>query len=165
MDVIVGGEVDAYCTACKAMRLHNVIAMVATRPARVACRSCQGQHAYRARLPGEKAPRKSSSKPGAASTAAQVPTETFYARIAAGERDAVGYSPNDRYVVDAVIRHPTFGPGIVIALPKPQKVEVQFESGTKLLLHDRAATPMLNLQRPVPRPVVLPPIQDIPTEE
>ena len=161
MDVKVGGEVDSYCTTCRTMRLHNVVAMVGTRPVRVLCRSCQGQHSYRARMPGVAAPR--STKPRVAKTArtvVELPSETFYSRISARECEAQRYSPSDRYPIDAVIRHPTFGCGIVVALPHPQKVEVQFESGVKLLLHDRHAAVIPTLQRPTP-----PIVRNLPPEE
>ena len=43
----VGGDVDAFCTRCKMELGHTVLAMVGTRPVRVRCNTCQGEHAYR----------------------------------------------------------------------------------------------------------------------
>ena len=54
-----GGEVDAWCTKCKLVLNHRVIAMVAGTPVRVECSTCNGSHHnFRARAPGEKAPPK-----------------------------------------------------------------------------------------------------------
>jgi hypothetical protein len=60
------------------------------------------------------------------------------AKIVAGERDARGYSPRERYAVDEFVRHPSFGCGLVVSLPSAQKMEVAFREGKKLLVHDRS---------------------------
>ena len=71
------------------------------------------------------------------------------ARLAGGERDAIQYSPRDTYAIDQFVRHPTFGVGLVVALPAAQKVEVAFHAGRKLLVHQRGDAPAApTLQRP-----------------
>src|SRR5437588_9021934 len=59
----VGGDVDAFCTRCKMELGHTILAMVGSRPARVRCNTCQGEHNYRSE---PDAPRKGSWAPKAA---------------------------------------------------------------------------------------------------
>ena len=35
-----GGEVDCFCTRCKMVLAHTILAMVGDRPARVKCNTC-----------------------------------------------------------------------------------------------------------------------------
>lgn len=160
--VRVGGETSAYCTSCRDMRLHVVVAMVGTKPARVECRSCHKQHNYKAAPPG--APRKKAEggttaprKPRATKSEsksrslAEHPLDALLAVRSAAE--ARTYTPFDRYVVGDLVSHPTFGLGAVAALPAPGKVEIVFRDASKLLMHERppagsAATPKL---QPPPR--------------
>src|SRR5215218_6390706 len=43
-----GSEVDAWCTSCKADKMHRIIAVVNGNPKKVECLSCKGHHLYRA---------------------------------------------------------------------------------------------------------------------
>src|SRR6187455_808460 len=51
-----GGEVDSWCTKCKLVLNHRIIAMVGGTPVRVECSTCSSHHNYRPRGPGERAP-------------------------------------------------------------------------------------------------------------
>src|SRR4051794_12397599 len=51
-----GGEVDGWCTKCKLVLNHRVIAMVSGTPVRVECSTCMSHHNYRAKAPGDKTP-------------------------------------------------------------------------------------------------------------
>lgn len=149
-----GDETPAYCTACRDMRVHVVIAMEGVAPARVECRSCQKQHKYRAAMPGSKAaktrtatkrddgaprtskPRRDSSAAAGAATVATVnPLDALL-----GDRSTSGarsYSPGDSYVVGELLSHPNFGLGAVTATPSPGKISVLFRDHARLLLHQR----------------------------
>lgn len=59
-----GGEVDSWCTKCRMVLNHRIIAMVGPKPVRVECSTCGSHHNYRARAPGEKA----AAAPGGART-------------------------------------------------------------------------------------------------
>jgi len=150
-----GDETSAYCTACRDMRLHVVIAMEGAVPARVECRSCQRQHKFRAAAPGSKAKAASTAKSegGAslvgkkrrsASDAAAAPAVATVNPLDAllGDRSTSGarsYSPGDSYVVGELLSHPNFGLGAVTATPSPGKISVLFRDTTRLLLHQRTA--------------------------
>jgi hypothetical protein len=143
-DLKVGGELDAWCTACKLMKWHTIVAIVDGKPAKVECQGCHKQHQYRANPPGEKdtsatakAPRARKSR---AAAAPDVPPPPDYETLLAGRGgDARAYSPNDRYAVGDVLRHPSFGVGVVAATPAAQRIEVAFPSERKFLVHDRGA--------------------------
>ncbi|SRR5258706_1813318 len=147
--VKVGGEIESWCTTCRTMKWHVVVAVVDGKPAKVECAGCHKHHVFRAAAPGTPKPRAPRGAKAASESAA---VDDLAERLAAGERDARAYSPMDAYAVGDFVRHPTFGVGLVIALPAAQKVELAFRGGRKLLVHRRgeaAAAPAL--VRPPPR--------------
>jgi hypothetical protein len=57
-----GGETSAYCTSCKDMRHHVVVAMKGDVPAKVECLSCHKQHKFKAGPPAARWPSQRESK-------------------------------------------------------------------------------------------------------
>src|SRR6185295_16918693 len=49
-----GGEGDSWCTKCRLVLNHRIIAMVGAKPVRVECSTCGSHHNYRGHAPGEK---------------------------------------------------------------------------------------------------------------
>jgi hypothetical protein len=147
----VGGEIEAWCTSCKTEKWHVVVAMVGGKPAKVECHGCHKQHVYREHAPGtktEKAPRAPRARAAAAEPAA--PLEDVTAELKAGAASARPFNVRERFAVGDFLRHPTFGVGKVTALPAPQKMEVAFLDGRKLLMHDRGeGAGKESLQKPV----------------
>jgi len=144
------------------MREHVIVAMVGKDPVKVECTSCDGQHRYRAAPPGTKreakprTERTSSRASGTtrrrdSSSASSAPEASVDFEAKLNARPAQPYHPDRTYVLDDVLDHPSFGRGLVVALPGPQKIEVQFAGERKLLLHDKGATKDLMLKRPPPR--------------
>jgi hypothetical protein len=78
--------------------------------------------------------------------AAAPPPPDLGPRLAA--RAPVRYDPQHRFVRDDVVEHPSFGVGVVVALPGAQKISVHFPSGPKVLSHDRGAATAGTLERP-----------------
>ncbi len=105
--------------------------MVDARPAKVECLSRHKQHTLRTAR---------SRARGAAATPAKPPAVVvdLDEKLRGREKTAVAYDPKRACALDEVIRHPSFGLGIVVALPAPQRMEVAFRSGRKYLVHDRA---------------------------
>lgn len=148
-EVKVGGEVDAWCTSCREMKWHVVVAMADGKPAKVECLGCHKQHGYRPQPPGTPKPKAASSRTRAAAVPqAPPPPDDLEARLAAGEASARPYTPKGAWTVGEFVRHPTFGVGIVTGLPAAQKMDVAFRSGHKLLVHQRAESAQPALQRP-----------------
>jgi hypothetical protein len=135
---VVGKDVDSWCTKCKMILAHTIEAVVNGRITRVHCNTCGGQHAHRARPPGEggtasgtRAARSSRSRPA--------PAAVLYADLVRGrdEKSARPYSGTDRFAARELIKHPSFGLGVVTALKDVNKIEVLFPDGAKTLIHRR----------------------------
>lgn len=145
-----GGEVDSWCTKCKLVLNHRVIAMVGGVPVRVECSTCGSHHNFRARAPGEKAP--STSTRGAASSATAGPRATRASaatkaqqavldRERSWEKAVSGKGVNEfrNYRVDEMftegdlVRHKKFGDGVVTRVLDPKKVEILFKDEPRTL--------------------------------
>lgn len=160
----VGEETSAYCTSCRDMRLHVIVAMEDGVPAKAECRSCHRQHKFRAHPPGTKkeptprAPRAKSAAGGSAGSPAAPEVNPLEALLAGKSPSATrNYSPADRYAVGDILTHPNFGLGAVTSLPSPGKISVLFRDTTRLLLHERVppATGAARLQPPPRREEVV----------
>jgi hypothetical protein len=46
-DYRLGDDVDDYCVKCKRLTNHSILAIVAGEPAKVRCRSCYHEQAFR----------------------------------------------------------------------------------------------------------------------
>src|SRR3954471_19856907 len=105
----VGGDVDAWCTRCKMVLGHTILAMVGTRPARVRCHTCQGEHNYRGTAepssPARRAARAPREKPSVTSWEALLANKDL--------SRARRYSARERFAQDEVLNHPVFGIGLV----------------------------------------------------
>lgn len=145
----VGGDVDAYCTKCRMMLGHTIIAMVGEKIARVRCNTCQGQHTFRPNPPGTKTARTSAASPRAARPAREkVTTLPFEALFA--DRDtstARTYSPKERFADEEILDHPTFGLGLVKAA-RHDKIDVIFKMGEKTLVHSLGGAKAVAFEKP-----------------
>ena len=146
-----GGEADSWCTKCKLVLNHRIIAMVGGTPVRVECSTCGSHHNYRPRAPGDKAP--SAARGGAAgSTSASAAPRGARARVTKAQEAALdrertwekaiaGKAVNDfrSYRVDQtfsegdLIRHKKFGDGVVTRILDPRKVEILFKDEPRTL--------------------------------
>jgi hypothetical protein len=141
-----GGEIDSWCTKCKLVLNHRIIAMVGPKPVRVECSTCGSHHNYRPRAPGEKAeasPR-STRAGGAAPRAPRGPTRAEEARVAretqwekaiAGRAlsDFTPYRVSNTFAEGQLIRHTKFGEGVVVRVVDPRKVEIMFRDENRTL--------------------------------
>lgn len=133
----VGGEVDATCTRCRMELAHTILALVGTKVARVRCNTCGSDHVYR----GTQRPSRSAAARTRASTAEKTPKTVvgFDAQLAALDvSKAEDYRPDHIYAVDQVLRHPTFGLGIVRSV-RQDKMDVAFKAAERTLVQGRSA--------------------------
>jgi hypothetical protein len=124
----VGGDIDAFCTRCKMELGHTVLAMVGTKPVRVRCNTCQGEHNYRG--PSAKAPRKAAAR--------EKPTVTSWEALLA-QKDisrARKYSAREKFEAEEVLSHPVFGIGLVQEV-RGDKIQVAFKADVKTLVHGK----------------------------
>jgi len=140
--VLAAGDiVDARCTRCRTVTNHTIVAMVGTEPARVLCNTCGSEHKFHAprqeRAPREKAtstsaPKTSTGRGRAAKANADL-KEWQSLQESADLGNAKTYAMDALFKVDDIVQHPTFGLGFVKVLCKPDKMEILFEDGRKLL--------------------------------
>lgn len=126
----VGGDIDAFCSRCKMLLGHTILAMVGDRPARVRCNTCKGEHNYRS---GEPAPRaRASPEPR------EKPQVTSWEALLAGHdlSRARRYSTKESFAKDEVLQHPSFGIGLVQEV-RGEKITVAFKADVKVLVHGK----------------------------
>ena len=116
---------------------HTILAMVGQKVARVRCNTCGSDHVYRGTQSSSRA---AAGRPRAAA-AEKTPKSIvgFEAQLAALDvSKAQDYHPDQSYAVDQVLRHPTFGLGIVRAV-RQDKVDVAFKAAERTLVQGRSA--------------------------
>ena len=135
-----GDTVEARCTRCRTVLNHTIVAMVEERVVRIECNTCRGVHNYypekgaKVVAPGgstpKKAPlpRKARKDPGAADR-----EEWESLRPTMNEARAIAYDMNREYRVNSLVTHTLFGLGVVKRVIRPDKMEVLFQGGMKLL--------------------------------
>ncbi len=143
-----GGEVDAWCTKCKLVLNHRIIAMVATKPVRVECSTCSSHHNFRARAPGEKAPASTkraalsggaprSVRGSSVAKAAQaaLDRERSWEKAIAGKgiHEFKLYRVSETFLEGDLVKHTKFGDGVVTRILDIRKVEVLFKDDARTL--------------------------------
>jgi hypothetical protein len=136
-----GDITEARCTRCQEIMNHTIVAMIEEKIVRVQCNTCNGVHNYRSPLPAKKA---TAPKAASATTAKGTP-RVSRKDPAAGEKQewaeqivkmqpelAIAYSMEGKYKVNSLVKHTTFGLGIV-KRQSPGKVEMLFADGKKML--------------------------------
>ena len=131
----VGADIESICGKCGDV-WHVVVAMVGDQVAKVVCKQCGGQHRYRP--PGgtaktvSRARRKAASKkPKGKSTAPEPLITVDTSKPLRPYRIAESFAVGDR------ISHMKFGEGVVEQIVGPQKIQVFFSGGRRVLAHER----------------------------
>ncbi|MFO0625619.1 MAG: hypothetical protein U0325_08370 [Polyangiales bacterium] len=139
-----GQEIDAWCTKCKLDLTHRIIAVADGKPARVECRTCYSTHNYRAPKTGavalvqraQKSPAASVASPAAAKPKKPRAEEHVAVVPPPGAR-VISYRMTERFMKDQWLVHKIFGNGIVLAELADNKIEVRFDDGPRVLVHNR----------------------------
>jgi hypothetical protein len=134
-----GSTVDSWCTKCKLVLAHTVEAMVEGKITRVHCNTCRGQHAYRATAPGTATKAAATGRKSPAKKADAVPKRSEYEMLLRGRTGnaARTYATSERFAPGELIKHASFGLGVVVAERDSVKIDVHFPTGPKVLLHGR----------------------------
>ena len=144
-----GGEVDSWCTKCKLLLNHRIIAMENGVPVRVECSTCYSHHNFRARPPGEKAPSTGTTRASSGGSAGPRSTRMSVtkAQQAALEREKTwekaiagkavsefrAYKVSDTFAEGDLIHHKKFGDGVVTRILDPKKIEILFKDEPRTL--------------------------------
>ena len=133
----VGQELSAYCGKCKDERTHIVAAMDGEIVRRVTCSMCGSTHNYKVK-PAAAADGEAS---GAGTATTKRKTSSRRVKEATTftidpKRPVKSYDMNNIFSAGDVINHPKFGLGAVETALPPNKIEVRFQEGKKMLLHN-----------------------------
>ena len=156
-----GDRIEARCTRCNDVTGHVIVALVGGEIVKVECCACGSVHKYyppvaarqsgaketvcRVRAGSDRKEAVSAARP--ASTAqGTVKSSVSKAQKAALEieqawqrsmnqtlAEARPYSMHEHFAVGDVVEHPKFGNGVVQELLPPDKMQILFRDGTKLL--------------------------------
>ena len=132
--IAVGSEVEAYCTKCKLVLAHTIIAMQGTKTRRVKCNTCNGEHNYRATKPVGKAPAKPKKEKAAKKTTKKTRQSWEEVMQEAAAKPHKKYSMAGSFAEGDWIEHATFGLGCVQTFVPPNKITVRFADSTRLLV-------------------------------
>lgn len=156
-----GSEIDAWCTRCKMILGHRIVALVRTDPARVICMTCGSEHRYKKAGPGSQSvsPVKRTadgsitqvSRSGETTSAKKTKSasvKTSGARSNDWESRVLGqavtaftrYSMTRKYSLGELVSHPKFGDGYVLEIVDPKKITIVFRDGQKNLAQDQSAS-------------------------
>jgi len=157
-----GSEIDAWCTRCKMVLGHRIVALVRTDPARVICMTCSSEHRYKKAGPGTPtaalvkrtadgsiqqvsrvgaAPATKKSAAAAAASRAGARTNDWEARVLGQAVTAfTRYSMVSSYSLGQLVTHSKFGDGYVLEIVDPKKVTIMFREGQKTLAQAQPAS-------------------------
>jgi len=128
-----GDTVESRCTKCRTIMNHTIVAMVSGQPGRVQCNTCKGTHNYR--KPAAEKTAKALAAPRKMTTRKVDPDPATWEALALNDQTghAATYSFQGIYKLEEIVNHPLFGLGQVTRLVPPNKVEILFRDGRKLL--------------------------------
>ncbi|MBW6509087.1 MAG: hypothetical protein K0A94_06010 [Desulfuromonadales bacterium] len=127
-----GDHTLSRCSKCKESTNHTIVAMVGDRVARVECNVCGSIHNHRSTT----APKPRSTSPRTPAQPRKTRSQTQWVDImaTADQTRAIPYHLKTPVKTGYLINHPSFGMGKILSTTRPNKMEVIFEQGVKLLL-------------------------------
>lgn len=133
--IAVGSDVEAYCTKCKEVLMHSVIAMQDDKPRRVRCHTCDGEHLYRPTKPASRTPAKKTAKTTKKKTTIKKTRQSWEEVMKQAEsKPHKKYSMSGSFAEGDWIDHSHFGLGCVQSFTPPNKIQVRFADSTRLLV-------------------------------
>jgi len=131
----VAKDVVAYCVSCKMDLAHRVVAMDGETVKKVLCNTCNKEHVYREpkgekastnkKKPARKTRVKKIVAPDVLWEKALEPAQDFSSKL---------YTFDGSFESGEKIDHKTFGMGLITKLIQPNKMEVIFKEGTKIMI-------------------------------
>ncbi|OGW16765.1 MAG: hypothetical protein A2X56_04825 [Nitrospirae bacterium GWC2_57_13] len=124
-----GENIVSYCTKCKLMLDHAVVAVAGEEIAKVKCKTCGSAHKHRDTVPVTKARTPRVKKEGSAKMSVEARWEAGIAEAKGKERT---YSMAAKYRVGDVVLHDHFGKGVVLNL-RMNKCDMLFKDKERLM--------------------------------
>ena len=139
--VKAGSNIDSWCTKCKLVLAHTIEAVLGSLIKRVVCNTCKGKHQYKAHAPNAVVPSKTKyiAAKNTSKKSEQVVKNSSYSKLIEERNnlEAINYSIKSKLIKGNLIKHQSFGLGVVIEDKEIYKIEVLFETGIKVLAHNR----------------------------
>jgi hypothetical protein len=134
----VGADIESLCRKCGDV-WHVVVAKVGTKIAKVQCKQCGGLHRYRPPdgVAVPRASRPSRAKASRSSRSPSKPTSNSPLVEADPNKPLRPYRINETFSPGDRLSHRSFGEGVVEMVVGPQKIQVFFPGGRKVLAHER----------------------------
>ena len=139
----VGSEIVSYCGKCKDDTTHIISVMESNNISKVMCRTCNSQHNYRKpksevedKPAAAKTPK--AAKPASPRKSPAGPSKKWADLLLNRDlNSAQDYNMKQNYEQSTIIRHSSFGVGIVTKKVNQNTAEVLFETGAKMLVINR----------------------------
>lgn len=125
-------DISAWCGKCKFDRTHVIAAMDGDKVRKVTCSMCNSTHNYK-NAPSSESKSGSTKTPRSSKSSGSSRKSTGFSIDP--NRPVKNYNMGSGFSEGDVINHPKFGLGSVLAITSPNKMEVRFQEGTKILLH------------------------------
>jgi hypothetical protein len=131
--IAAGSVVEAYCTKCKLVLDHTIVALKGAKPSRVKCNTCGADHNYRPTKPSAKAAATKKAEKTKAAPRRVRQSWNDVMQEASGKPHKT-YSMSGSFGEGDWIEHSTFGLGCVQSFSPPNKITVRFADSTRLLI-------------------------------
>ncbi|MEF2144269.1 MAG: hypothetical protein V3573_02385 [Desulfovibrionaceae bacterium] len=132
-----GDAIESKCNCCKDVRMHVVVAMNGGEIVKVQCKTCGSTHRHpkvKTAAPRKKGVRAVAKAVKALKSAAEQVQEWENALNGKDIGSAKPFGSAGSAVEGGLIDHPKFGVGLVQKLVAPNKMEVLFRNGSKLMV-------------------------------
>ena len=130
----VSEDIVAYCTNCKLDLAHVIVALDGKKVKKVLCKTCDKEHVYKAPKKGKVPPKKkkTTAKPKKIVIS---PLEEWEKAMEQSKDARISvYEQDGSFKEGEKVDHGSFGQGLITKLIQPNKMEVIFEEGTKLMI-------------------------------
>ncbi len=127
----MSGGIASWCTRCKEILGHTIVALKDEEPKKVKCNTCNGNHNYREKGPEPKAAR-----------TPRKPKQTKYETLMSQLEDDYDfsrvkkYNMGGNYKADQMINHASFGIGFILLIINRNKIDILFKDGLKRLVQN-----------------------------
>ena len=135
----VGKEILSHCNKCKLSLSHLIVSLKDHDAiAKVKCKTCQGIHAFKDPHAAKAAPKKKRTLTGLSSKKASASSYSLWEEaMKKAKSDPKPYSIKQTFTQDDILGHPKFGVGWVSKVLDTDKIEVVFQTSSKILVHNK----------------------------
>ena len=130
----VSEDIVAYCTSCKLDLAHVIVALDGEKVKKVLCKTCNKEHVYKAPKEGKVPSKKKKTTANSKKKTISPLEEWERAMEQAKDAPIRVYAQDGSFAEGEKVDHSTFGLGLITKLIQPNKMEVIFEEGAKLMI-------------------------------